>query len=182
MKSKIHAHQIWNEFREVPAMHAAATVCAFFCAVFLNFGWMLVVLAAYAFLTIRSLSSRPRPIASYVQCLSLESSVLLFGVLYDVCFHAWLPVLPSFGPMSRAFSWLMLAFVLVSVKFFLITRIADALSDERRYERALANTSTLLLSFVFLIASLGVFVLAQFGPGAGEIPFLILRSVTPGIL
>lgn len=182
MRSKIHAYQIWNEFREVPAMHAAVTVFAFFCAVFLNFGWMLVVLAAYVLLAIRSLSSRRRPIASYVQCLSLESSVLLFGVLYDVCFHAWMPVLPSFAPIYRTLSWLMLAFVLVSVKFFLITRFADALSDERWYERALESTSALLLSFVFLIASLGVFLLAQFGPGAGDIPFLILRSLTPGIL
>ncbi len=183
MKSQTQILRAWNEYRDVPAIHAASIVSVFFCAAFLNFGWMLVVFAAYALMAVRSLRTRKvRSIIAYVQCLSLEASVLLFGLLYEVCFKSWMPVLPSLSPMVRAFLWLMLAAVLLSTKFFLLTRIVDASADERWFSRAAKNTSALFLAFVLLVASLGAFVLAQFGPSSGDIPVVLLKALVPGIL
>lgn len=183
MRSQTHILRAWNEYRDVPAIHAASIVSIFFCAAFLNFGWMLVVFAAYAIMAVRSLRSRRvRSMSAYVYCLSLEAAVLLFGLVYEVCFQSWTPVLPSLSPMVRAFLWLMLAAVLLSTKFFLITRLVDASADERWFTRAAKNTSAALLAFIFLVASLGAFLLAQFGPSANDIPAVLLKALVPGIL
>lgn len=183
MSSQTRKLRVWNEYREVPAIHAAGIVSVFFGAAFLNFGWMLVVFAAYALLAIRSLRSRRiHSLFEYIRCLSLEASVLLFGLLYEVCFRSWTPVLPSLSPLARALLWLMLAAVLLSTKFFLITRIVDASSDPRWFSRSVKGTAGIFLAFVFLVASLAAFLLAQFGPNSGEIPLLILKALIPGTL
>lgn len=183
MSSQTHILRAWNEYREVPAIHAAGIVSVFFCAAFLNFGWMLVVFAAYALMAVRSLRSRKvSSVLAYVQCLSLEVAVLLFGILYEVCFQAWMPVFPTLNPMVRTSLWLMLAAVLLSTKFFLIARIVDASADDRWFQRASKEASHVYVAFALLIASLGVFLFAQFGPAADQMSALIMRMLVPGIL
>jgi len=183
MSSHTHILRAWNEYREVPAIHAAGIVSVFFCAAFLNFGWMLVVFAAYAFMAVRSLRSRKiRSLVAYIQCLSLEASVLLFGIVYEVCFRSWAPALPSLSPMVRALLWLMFAAVLLSTKFFLIARIVDASSDERWFVHAAKHTCGVVPVSCFPLAWVGAFNLAKFGPDAGEIPVLILKALVPGVL
>lgn len=183
MSSKTNILKAWNEYREIPAIHAAGIVSVFFAAAFLNYGWMLAVFALYALLAVRSLRSRRgRSLLVYVQCLSLEAAVLSFGLLYEICFQAWMPVLPSFHPILRTLLWVMLACVLLSTRFFLIARVVDASSDAHWFDYQLKNTTHAVISFTLLVGALSLFILAQFGPDSAKIPDLILRSMVPEIL
>lgn len=179
----ISVFSVWNQYKDVPAIHAAGIVSVFFCAAFLNFGWMALIFLGYAFLAaLASLSKRKGAVRGFIDGISLEASMLAFGLFFSLCFHAWLPAFPSLHPTARMALWLAYATVLLSAKFFLITRLFDAFADARLFARRRGSFPRSLLAFVLLVASVAMFVFAGFGPDAQGIADLFVQSIVPGIL
>jgi len=184
MRTHISIPSILNSTRDVPALHAAGIVIVFFAASFLNFGWMALAFAAYASLAVHSYAGvKKTSKAQYLlQVLSFEAAVLLFGLFFQTGFHAWMPSLPSFHQGVRVFLWLLLGAVLLSTKFFLITRLYDALIIPRWFALVQKHSSGPLLAFFLLLLSLGAYFLALAGPDGTLVPQFLLQLLVPGLM
>lgn len=184
MRTHISIPSILNSTRDVPALHAAGIVTVFFAAAFLNFGWMLLAFAMYAALAVRAYAGQGKgAFPQYLlHVLSFEAAVLLFGIFFEVSFHAWMPALPTFQQGARMSLWLLLAIVLLATKFFLLTRAYDAYVIPRWFALVQKHTSGPFLAFFLLILTIVAYFLALLGPDAKDVPELLLITVIPSLM
>lgn len=181
--SRTYTRIQWNDYAEVPAIRAAILVFFFFSAAFLNYGFLLLLFVAYCVLAVKNMKrGKTSLFQAYIQCLSLETAVLVFGVLFELCFHVWKPALPALGVFPRMLLWLSFATVLLSTKFVLITHLTDALSQPKWFAARMKDARHVVVSFALLALSLALLLASFAGPGADAIPSFLLKAVIPGIV
>lgn len=181
--SRTNIHVLRTDAFDIPAIRAAIVVLFFFAAAFLNYGFLLFALAAYGVAGIRTVKKgKTSKLQKCIQFYSFEVAVLLFGVMAELCFRAWLPSLSAAGAFPRTVAWLALAAVLLSTKFILITHAAEAFSQPKWFAEKAKDSRSVLVALGLLVAALALLIGAYAGPAAERIPAFFLKALVPGIV
>jgi len=174
--------QDWSEYLDIPAIRAGLIVLFFFASAFLNYGFLIILFAAYVALVSVAITNRKvSRVRQGIQFLSFETAVLVFGIAFELCFRAWKPAFPSLPTTLRALAWLTLAGVLLTTKFILIRNIVEAYSDDKWFVEKLRGTMHVFRALILLVAALVALVAAYAGPDGSRIGEFLLKTAVPGI-